>query len=353
MRPSRGLSHPTEQPLALTSPPVGLSGTRSDVTERSPPSRLACLLHSLVRVSRRGTGCRLNASNLGTETWTYPCRTANRKGHAERQTLREHSESGRKPRPGPFEQGTPEPSPVEEDGPVPNNIERNDAISTPRNSHDARSEGYRSLRRQHCVPQRSPTPPTVFREGLFPCWRSPQRRDSARPSKRRSCPSEGHRHHGPMKSQAPRPPRHPELPSQRFHGLLNSLFKVLFTFPSRYLSAIGLAHVFSLGWSLPPDWGCNLKQPDSMSPDPRPADPGLQAPTGLSPSPARRSKSTSGPTRTGDFGTVQLSRPQFAGLTWPGRRFQTWALFPLRSPLLRESQLVSLPPLIDMLKFSG
>ncbi|CDS36125.1 expressed protein [Echinococcus multilocularis] len=38
---------------------------------------------------------------------------------------------------------------------------------------------------------------------------------------------------------------------------------VLFNFPSRYLSAIGLVPVFSLGWSLPPTLGCNLKQPDS------------------------------------------------------------------------------------------
>ena len=30
-----------------------------------------------------------------------------------------------------------------------------------------------------------------------------------------------------------------------------------------------------------------------------------------------------------------------------------FGLFPLRSPLLRESLLVSFPPLIDMLKFSG
>ena len=67
MCPSTGLSHPIQQPLALTSPPTGLSGTRTDTAERSPPSRLACLLHSLVRVSRRGTGCRLHASNLGTE----------------------------------------------------------------------------------------------------------------------------------------------------------------------------------------------------------------------------------------------------------------------------------------------
>ena len=40
--------------------------------------------------------------------------------------------------------------------------------------------------------------------------------------------------------------------SKRFHVLLNSLFKVLFNFPSRYLSAIGLVPVFSLRWSLPP-----------------------------------------------------------------------------------------------------
>ena len=51
--------------------------------------------------------------------------------------------------------------------------------------------------------------------------------------------------------------------SRRFHVLLNSLFKVLFNFPSRYLCAIGLVSVFSLRWSLPPALGCILKQPDS------------------------------------------------------------------------------------------
>lgn len=39
---------------------------------------------------------------------------------------------------------------------------------------------------------------------------------------------------------------------KRFHVLLNSLFKVLFNFPSRYLFAIGLVVIFSLRWSLPP-----------------------------------------------------------------------------------------------------
>ena len=54
-----------------------------------------------------------------------------------------------------------------------------------------------------------------------------------------------------------------QFASERFHVLLNSLFKVLFNFPSRYLSAIGLVTVFSLRWSLPPTLGCIPKQPDS------------------------------------------------------------------------------------------
>lgn len=50
---------------------------------------------------------------------------------------------------------------------------------------------------------------------------------------------------------------------ERFHVLLNSLSKVLFSFPSTYLCAVGLVQVFSLRWSLPPALGCILKQPDS------------------------------------------------------------------------------------------
>ena len=53
------------------------------------------------------------------------------------------------------------------------------------------------------------------------------------------------------------------LPSQQFQALFNSLFKVLFIFPSRYLFAIGLPSVFSLRWDLPPALGCIPKQPDS------------------------------------------------------------------------------------------
>ncbi|CAL9071019.1 unnamed protein product, partial [Musa textilis] len=56
---------------------------------------------------------------------------------------------------------------------------------------------------------------------------------------------------------------HP-LPSRQFQALFDSLFKVLFIFPSRYLFAIGLSPIFSLGRNLPPDWGCIPKQPDSL-----------------------------------------------------------------------------------------
>ena len=50
---------------------------------------------------------------------------------------------------------------------------------------------------------------------------------------------------------------------RQFQALFDSLFKVLFIFPSRYLFAIGLSPIFSLGRNLPPDWGCIPKQPDS------------------------------------------------------------------------------------------
>ena len=133
------------------------------------------------------------------------------------------------------------------------------------------------------------------------------------------------------------------LPPQQFQALFNSLFKVLFIFPSRYLFAIGLPSVFSLRWDLPPALGCIPKQPDSA-----------KAPRGAAAAAAD--------------GVLTLSDAPFQG-TWarPAAEdasldynspleeqgdFQV-GLFPVRSPLLGESWLVSSPPLIDMLKFSG
>ena len=124
---------------------------------------------------------------------------------------------------------------------------------------------------------------------------------------------------GPAKPFHIRPGRiagpHP-LPSRQFQALFDSLFKVLFIFPSRYLFAIGLSPVFSLGRNLPPDWGCIPKQPDSPT-----------APRGA--------------TGSGHDGALTLSGTPFQG-TWArsaaedaspdynsdaeGDRFSWWAL---------------------------
>ena len=137
-----------------------------------------------------------------------------------------------------------------------------------------------------------------------------------------------------------------QFTSQRFHALLNSLFKVLFNFPSRYLSAIGLAPVFSLRWSLPPALGCIRKQPDSEETVPR-GDGGRYRPHtvhGLS-----LYQKDSGPRSTPGR---RPSPVRHISRARGGRGFGA-GLFPLRSPLLRESLLVSFPPLSNMLKFSG
>ena len=120
-------------------------------------------------------------------------------------------------------------------------------------------------------------------------------------------PTEPTKGQGPCGSHAPRPPRrHPEptpptsrappFTTKRFHVLLNSLFKVLFSFPSRYLFAIGLVPVFSFRRSLPPVLGCIPKQPDSEK---APRERAAAAHTGFSPSTTCRSK--------------QLYRDRFAG----------------------------------------
>ena len=46
-------------------------------------------------------------------------------------------------------------------------------------------------------------------------------------------------------------------------GTFNSLFKVLFIFPSWYLFAIGFEPIFSLRWNLPPSLRSNPEERDS------------------------------------------------------------------------------------------
>jgi hypothetical protein len=63
------------------------------------------------------------------------------------------------------------------------------------------------------------------------------------------------------------------VPFQQFQALFDSLFKVLFIFPSRYLFAIGLPPIFSFRWNLPPTLSCNPKQLDSLRADRTPGSP--------------------------------------------------------------------------------
>ncbi|KAK7296334.1 hypothetical protein VNO77_50474 [Canavalia gladiata] len=134
---------------------------------------------------------------------------------------------------------------------------------------------------------------------------------------------------------------HP-LPSRQFQALFDSLFKVLFIFPSRYLFAIGLSPIFSLGRNLPPDWAAFPNNPTRRQRLVVRQGPGT---TGLSPSlaPPSRGLGPGPPLRTLLQTTIRTPKvTDFHG-----------GLFPVRSPLLRESLLVSFPPLIDMLKLSG
>ena len=135
------------------------------------------------------------------------------------------------------------------------------------------------------------------------------------------------------------------LPFQQFQALFNSLFKVLFIFPSRYLFAIGLSPIFSFRWNLPPTLSCTPKQLDSSKA--RHMHRGSEERTGLSPSLMPCSKGLIPGPWSGD----SFYRLQFGGPNRPPD-FQV-ELFPLHSPLLGESWLVSFPPLSYMLKFSG
>ena len=133
---------------------------------------------------------------------------------------------------------------------------------------------------------------------------------------------------------------------------LNSLFKVLFNFRSRYLFAIGLAVIFSLRRCIPPTSSCTLKQPYSQTRA------FVLMPTGFR-------------IFIRDFNPLWSTIRSFVW-THASRHFKLKqsahtqhrlventqpdlcvGLYPVRSPLLGVSLLFSLPPLIDMFKFSG
>ena len=135
--------------------------------------------------------------------------------------------------------------------------------------------------------------------------------------------------------------RHIRVSSCQFQALFNSLFKVLCIFPSRYLFAIGLSPIFSFRWNLPPTLSCTPKQLDSSN--------------------ARRTHAGSR-----KYGILTLHDALFqVTCFWAAAddsiyRLQfgerkpiadlQYELFPLHSPLLGESWLVSFPRLSYMLK---
>ena len=155
----------------------------------------------------------------------------------------------------------------------------------------------------------------------------------------------------PSKGSTPAEPaesnRHDWLqsfPFQQFHVLFNSLFKVLFIFPSRYLFAIGLSPIFSFRWNLPPILSCIPKQLDSLKTYHKALV--VHVKDGILTLYDALFQETctwaNAENVSIDYNSDSLRPPDF--------KFE---LFPLHSPLLGESLLVSFPPLIDMLKFSG
>ena len=128
--------------------------------------------------------------------------------------------------------------------------------------------------------------------------------------------------------------------SRTFHFL----FKVLFIFPSRYLFAIGLSRIFRFRWNIPPILCCSPKQHDSQDAHCNRSQPARNTSITffgrLSQQPFTRQR----------YLQIRTSRPQFPRHKAGDFRIE---LFPLHSPLLGESLLVSFPPLSNMFKFSG
>ena len=135
-------------------------------------------------------------------------------------------------------------------------------------------------------------------------------------------------------------------------GLFHSPPGVLFTFPSRYSSAIGRQEYLALEGG-PPEFPRGSTCPAvlrSVAEEVLPL-----SPTGLSPSLARRSRAVRLTTR---FVTSRpVLRPiRQRPMTPPVQRrraitHRRFRLFPVRSPLLGESRLISTPQGTEMFQF--
>ena len=142
------------------------------------------------------------------------------------------------------------------------------------------------------------------------------------------------------------------LVGTRFQVLFHSPPGVLFTFPSRYSCAIGRREYLALeggppgfprGSSCPVVLGNAVQEVLSLSA------------TGLSPSVARRSRTVR--LERGLLTSRPVRSPVRPRPTTPrGQRLRAWhprglGYLPFRSPLLRESRLISFPPGTEMFQF--
>lgn len=140
----------------------------------------------------------------------------------------------------------------------------------------------------------------------------------------------------------------------RFQVLFHSPSGVLFTFPSRYSCAIGRQGCLALGGG-PPGFPRGSTCPAVIRSVIQEVP--VLSPTGLSPSPARRSRTfrlerglvTSRPGRS----PVQRRPATPAVQRLRAITHRGFGLFPFRSPLLRESRLISTPPGTEMFQFPG
>ena len=133
-----------------------------------------------------------------------------------------------------------------------------------------------------------------------------------------------------------------ELPlyvSKRFQVYFTPLTGVLFTFPSRYWFTIGRQVVLSLG-----GWSPQIPT-------------GFHVPRGTRESPrALQGFGYGAVTLSGrPFQTILLpiQVPHWSPTTPAGIASRRFRLFPVRSPLLGESRLISIPPGTEMFQFPG
>ena len=121
----------------------------------------------------------------------------------------------------------------------------------------------------------------------------------------------------------------------RFQVLFHSPSGVLFTFPSRYFCAIGHSLVFSLG-----GWSPLIQT-------------GFHVPRLTRDTDSRSSTSTTGLSPAKGGLSIPLRLVSYAKCPSHNPGSLRFGLFPLRSPLLRESRLISFPPATEMFQFTG